>query len=489
MTSSSNRAPLPPGAPTARPEPNGIRSYLLLFGLAALVGWPLLTWFVLARLHGYAGDGPPAAYAILFFIAANGVYSFLTGYKILAGSVAARGYTALLLLFILIESTLFNVIFGFRSEIPLYLVPAAILLYFSRSELCRNNYGKPYRHLPLPSPLTPLLKRLCLAWGALAALLIAHQLVVCLVTPGLLEKNGFVPVARGVRAYTVTAGGTTMAIPVPSGATHVNREPKEEGDVRYVLRFAANNRNRNHVAHYDVGVLARLEDETLDASWLDLYEKVVRDTIAGEAKKRVDIAREKRYLLITERATHMTPEGLFVRRIASAHTLLMGKMLVLDATVVGPAEANSPDPAGMVRAWLELVAKNIPAEAPGQAPAPPLAATPKEMAQRMIDKEQNDLVRQSLRENGDSGKRPRLIDHWIYFPDRESRSALTGAILGKGFSIVCQPGDKEINDSYLLQIQRMDIPDALDTVVEELRLLAEAAGGEYDGWETMVLKE
>jgi regulator of RNase E activity RraB len=99
-------------------------------------------------------------------------------------------------------------------------------------------------------------------------------------------------------------------------------------------------------------------------------------------------------------------------------------------------------------------------------------------------------VVQSLTEHGDPLTEPRRVDHWIYFRDTTARDRFEVAAHAAGFAT--QEGSKTTSDDGQLGIQvyrihHVDI-DRIHATVMELHELASKHGGDYDGWETPVLK-
>ncbi|MCR2805783.1 DUF695 domain-containing protein [Paenibacillus soyae] len=95
---------------------------------------------------------------------------------------------------------------------------------------------------------------------------------------------------------------------------------------------------------------------------------------------------------------------------------------------------------------------------------------------------------QKLNELGDSLTIPRIVRHWIYFDSAESRSRFKDHVQEAGFRIE----DQDFRDNkYSLIVSREDAAefDAISEVTDELVHAAERYDGDYDGWETQVVKE
>lgn len=103
---------------------------------------------------------------------------------------------------------------------------------------------------------------------------------------------------------------------------------------------------------------------------------------------------------------------------------------------------------------------------------------------------QNHKVCDRLRQSGDSLHLPRAIEHKAYFETPQQREAFIGRIEPESFRIKewIEPGDE--NPMLGLSFYRQDKPFYYDIDTLTLRLieLARECGGEYDGWETSVVK-
>ncbi len=104
---------------------------------------------------------------------------------------------------------------------------------------------------------------------------------------------------------------------------------------------------------------------------------------------------------------------------------------------------------------------------------------------------QNGRVIENLEKHGDKLERERLVEHWIYFKSEIDRENFLRAIKVKGFEIV----DKDItsfgDSPFSLQLSRVDKAD-YESVNEYVMYLWEKAqefNGDYDGWETFIVKD
>ncbi len=103
----------------------------------------------------------------------------------------------------------------------------------------------------------------------------------------------------------------------------------------------------------------------------------------------------------------------------------------------------------------------------------------------------NGRVIENLEKHGDKLEKERLVEHWIYFKSEIDRENFLGAIKDKGFEIV----DKDItsfgDSPFSLQLSRVDKAD-YESVNEYVMYLWEKAqefNGDYDGWETFIVKD
>lgn len=110
----------------------------------------------------------------------------------------------------------------------------------------------------------------------------------------------------------------------------------------------------------------------------------------------------------------------------------------------------------------------------------------------------NDRVRMQLDEHGDDMSVSRPIDHWLYFPTEEDRAAFMAEAEGEGF--IAKEADAEPDPEapansdneaprFGVHLERDDAPEEIDEVTWNLRELAGARGGYYDGWGTVIVSD
>lgn len=93
-----------------------------------------------------------------------------------------------------------------------------------------------------------------------------------------------------------------------------------------------------------------------------------------------------------------------------------------------------------------------------------------------------------LIELGDNLKELRKVDHWVYFDSEDSRRKFKEKVKSEGFNIE----DQDIqNNRYSLRISRKDSVQlsSINGVTDYLVSVVIECKGEYDGWETKVMKD
>ncbi|MBU0632739.1 DUF695 domain-containing protein [bacterium] len=104
---------------------------------------------------------------------------------------------------------------------------------------------------------------------------------------------------------------------------------------------------------------------------------------------------------------------------------------------------------------------------------------------------QNHRTCEMLKEAGDNLRLKRAIEHKIYFHSAQNRDSYKSYIQNEGFKIQkeIQPTE-DMKMMYGLQFYRIDVPYYYEIDELTMSLIDNAAeyGGEYDGWETSVVK-
>jgi regulator of RNase E activity RraB len=102
----------------------------------------------------------------------------------------------------------------------------------------------------------------------------------------------------------------------------------------------------------------------------------------------------------------------------------------------------------------------------------------------------NQQIVGKLSAEGDSLLDPRNVDHWIYFDEKAKADLFQQEIIAEGFSVEKSEIANEESGKVRLvasRIDRVDFPNIND-VVQYLIAVAKKFEGQYDGWETKVLK-
>lgn len=102
---------------------------------------------------------------------------------------------------------------------------------------------------------------------------------------------------------------------------------------------------------------------------------------------------------------------------------------------------------------------------------------------------ENRRVCYAMEQNGDKLSEAREIDHWAYFANAESLNAYVAEAMCLGFAVREISAPDDASDQHCAQLWRSDIPafNAIDDVTLPLFNLAAKHGGEYDGWESVVV--
>jgi hypothetical protein len=103
---------------------------------------------------------------------------------------------------------------------------------------------------------------------------------------------------------------------------------------------------------------------------------------------------------------------------------------------------------------------------------------------------QNRRVCDVLEENGDELITARDIEHWAYFPDTAARARFMATVQALGFEIH-ELWDEQEASRCGIRFSRIDLPSftGIDEVTLPLYQAALEAGGDYDGWETQVIRK
>lgn len=102
----------------------------------------------------------------------------------------------------------------------------------------------------------------------------------------------------------------------------------------------------------------------------------------------------------------------------------------------------------------------------------------------------NQKVVEKLYEAGDKLDTPRQVDHWLYFKTEADRNCFISYAVSKKIKIENKEKIHEAKLPYKLQISRTDKVNrgSINPVTLELKMRALKCNGQYDSWETFVIK-
>jgi len=103
----------------------------------------------------------------------------------------------------------------------------------------------------------------------------------------------------------------------------------------------------------------------------------------------------------------------------------------------------------------------------------------------------NQKVIINLTKEGDDLSKARKIDHWLFFKTEDDRGKFIAYAEKQKFKIESENVAKESKLKYPVQISRIDNVDVktISAITIGLRKKAKELNGEYDGWETVVVKQ
>jgi len=103
---------------------------------------------------------------------------------------------------------------------------------------------------------------------------------------------------------------------------------------------------------------------------------------------------------------------------------------------------------------------------------------------------QNEKVLMQLQNAGDKLEKERQVDHWLYFKTESDRECFIQYATQAHFKLESKEKDVTLALPFKLQLSRIDKVDAptINKITLELRKQAKKCKGDYDGWETFVIK-
>jgi len=83
------------------------------------------------------------------------------------------------------------------------------------------------------------------------------------------------------------------------------------------------------------------------------------------------------------------------------------------------------------------------------------------------------------------------VDHWAYFQTKEDMTTFKKEIGFLNFEIESTNKNKEANFPFQIRFFREDLVDmpSINPITSELLQIAKKYNGDYDGWETFIVKE
>jgi regulator of RNase E activity RraB len=104
------------------------------------------------------------------------------------------------------------------------------------------------------------------------------------------------------------------------------------------------------------------------------------------------------------------------------------------------------------------------------------------------DKEADLQTLKRLEEAGSDLSKPHELEFFLYFPNKASADAAAADIREQGFVVEVRPPGE--GSDWLCFAVKTVVPtyEAISAISREFNAIAEARGGEYDGWGTLVVK-
>ncbi len=103
---------------------------------------------------------------------------------------------------------------------------------------------------------------------------------------------------------------------------------------------------------------------------------------------------------------------------------------------------------------------------------------------------QNQKLVMALQRGGDKLLKKRPVDHWLYFKTEIDQNCFITYASKQGYRVVAKEKMSYPNPPFKLHISRTDKVDAasISKITIEMKKQAKRCNGEYDGWETFVVK-
>jgi hypothetical protein len=100
----------------------------------------------------------------------------------------------------------------------------------------------------------------------------------------------------------------------------------------------------------------------------------------------------------------------------------------------------------------------------------------------------NEEVRSALRQSGDDTRIPRSIQHFAYFPGEQEQRAYRELVVSRGYEIDDEHSEAEAPYAWAIKFSKMQAPNDVDEETSILDADALRLKGQYDGWETEIVR-
>ncbi|HLQ18080.1 MAG TPA: ribonuclease E inhibitor RraB [Tabrizicola sp.] len=106
---------------------------------------------------------------------------------------------------------------------------------------------------------------------------------------------------------------------------------------------------------------------------------------------------------------------------------------------------------------------------------------------RVLD---DQMVLRQLAESGDVAEKSRRVDHWAYFPSREAAESFAAVVATNGFEEISIEEQSGQTLPFLVKSSHTGtmVPEDILQRTQFQDRTARDAGGQYDGWETFVMR-
>jgi uncharacterized protein (TIGR01619 family) len=103
---------------------------------------------------------------------------------------------------------------------------------------------------------------------------------------------------------------------------------------------------------------------------------------------------------------------------------------------------------------------------------------------------QNQKLVTALQNGGDKLLKDRLVEHWLYFKTDIDRNCFITYAIKQKFAVISKERSSDPKTPFKLHISRSNKVDvaSISKITIDLKKQAKKCNGEYDGWETIVVK-